>query len=55
MLKQIEAGGSTFLACLYDAEKGTDRKYIFFWFKARVSHILRAKSVLTMVAKAGAV
>ena len=26
-----------------------------FWFEARVSHIPRAKSVLAMVAKAGAV
>ena len=56
MLKQLKSGGSTFLACLYDAGKGRDRKYIFFWFEARVSHIPRAKSVLAMgVAKAGAV
>ena len=43
------------MVCLYDAEKGQHRKYIFFWFEARVSHIPRAKSVLAMVAKAGAV
>ena len=54
MLKQLKSGGSSFLACLYDAGKGPDRKYNFFWFEARVSHIPRAMSVLAMVAKAGA-
>ena len=54
-LEANRGGGAPFLHVSMTEVRVQIVSMEIFWFEARVSHIPRAKSVLAMVAKAGAV